>query len=159
MRRLALTIGFLGLGLALFAKDKPKISNQVVDTQTTERQFTQYIPGRQGSSTTNCNGNATVYSTGRGTAIADGTTNCATTTTPGRAPGTVQRSIEQTHVRAVMPDGRHITLWCQPGFRRSSKLEPGSYTAELAGNSVWMQVYELDGKTTHRTKYRFEGGW
>jgi hypothetical protein len=99
-----------------------------------------------------------VYGIG-GTATANGTTNCQTTTTPGRPPSTVQRSIEQTHVRAVLPDGRHVTLWCQPGFRRCSKLEPGTYMGELDGNSVWMQVYELDGRKTHRIKYRFEGSW
>ena len=154
-----LTIGFFALGLTLPAKDKPKVKIQVVATQTSERQFTQYIPGTPSASTTDCNSNATVYGTGGGTATANGTTNCTTTTTPGRAPGTVRRSIEQTHVRGIMPDGRHITLWCQQGFRRCSKLTPGTYSAELDGNTVWMQVYDLDGTTTHRVKYRFEGGW
>jgi hypothetical protein len=157
--RAALTIAFFALGLTLLAKDKPKLNIQVVDTQTSEREFTQYIPGTPATSTTNCDSNATVYGTGGGTAIGNGTTNCTTTTTPGRPASTVQNSIEQTHVRAIMPDGRHITLWCQQGFRPCSKLTPGSYSGELAGNSVWMQVYDLDGTTKHKIKYRFEGGW
>jgi hypothetical protein len=157
--RATLTIGFFALGLALLAKDKPKLNIRVVDTHTSEREYTQYTPGTSARSSTNCDSSATVYGTGGGTATANGTTNCTTTTTPGRAPTAVQRSIEQTHVRAIMPDGRHITLWCQQGFRRCSKLEPGSYSAELAGNSVWMKVYDLDGTTTHKVKYRFEGGW
>ena len=144
---------------ALKAKEKPTIEIQVVDTLTSQREYTQYIPGTAGSSATNCNGNATVYGTGGGNATINGTQNCTTTTNPGRAPSTVQRSIEQTHVQALMPDGRHITLWCQQGFRRCAKLTPGSYSAELEGNSVWMKVYDLDGTTTHKIKYRFEGGW
>jgi hypothetical protein len=154
-----LTIAFFALGLTLLAKDKPKLNIQVVDTQTSEREFTQYIPGTPATSTTNCDSNATVYGTGGGTAIGNGTKISTTKTTPGRPASTVQNSIEQTHVRAIMPDGRHITLWCQQGFRRCSKLTPGSYSGELAGNSVWMQVYDLDGTTKHKIKYRFEGGW
>jgi hypothetical protein len=157
--RANLTIGFFVLGLALLAKDKPTLNIQVVDTQTSQREYTRYIPGTQARSTTSCDTNSTVYGTGSGTATANGTANCTTTTNPGRAPSTVLRSIEQTHVQATMPDGRHVTLWCQQGFRRCSKLTPGSYIAELAGNSVWIQVYDLDGTTKHKIKYRFEGGW
>ncbi len=58
-----------------------------------------------------------------------------------------------------MPHGRHVTLWCQAGFRRGSNLPPGSYTGEIAGNTIWMLVYDLNGMTAHRVKYRFEGGW
>jgi len=144
---------------ALTPKDKPTIEIQVVDTLTSQREYTQYIPGTAGNSTTNCNGNATVYGTGGGNATINGTENCRTRTNPGTAPSTVQRSIEQAHVQALMPDGRHITLWCQQGFRRCAKLTPGSYSAELEGNSVWMKVFDLDGTTTHKIKYHFEGGW
>lgn len=113
--RLSLVFPIVWLGTTLLAKDKLAVSIQVMDTQTSEREYTQYIPGTAAKSTTNCDSNATVYGTGAGSATANGTTNCTTTTTPGRAPSTVQRSIEQTHVRAVMPDGRHVTLWCQAG--------------------------------------------
>jgi hypothetical protein len=157
--RVTLTMASFGFCLVLWAKDKPRVTIQVVDTQTSEREFTQYIPGTPSRATTNCDTNATVIGTGGGTATATGSANCTTTTTPGRAPSTVQNSIEQIHVLAIMPDGRHITLWCQPGLRRCSKLTPGSYSAELGGNSVWMQVYELDGRTKHKVKYRYEGGW
>ena len=157
--RVTLIIGFFVWSLALLAKDRPTLQIQVVDTQTSQREFTQYIPGTPAESTTNCDSSATVYGTGSGTARVNGTTNCTTTTTPGRAPRTVLNSIEQTHVRGIMPGGGHITLWCQQGFRRCSKLTPGSYTSELAGNSIWIQVYDLDSKTKHKIKYRFEGGW
>ena len=157
--RISLTFGVLFLSsFSLMAKDKKTLKVQVVDTQTNQREFTQYIPGTAGKATTNCNGNATIYG-GGGTATANGTSNCTTTSTPGQAPGVVRRSIEQVHVRAVTPNGRHITLWCQPGIRRCSKLEPGFYSAEISGNSVWMLVYDLDGTTTHKVKFRFEGGW
>lgn len=146
-------------GVVLLAKDKPTVTIQVVDTQSSQRQFTYQVPGTPAKSTTNCDSNATVYGTTTGNATVNGTANCTTTTTPGAAPRTAQRSIEQKHVQAIMPDGRHVTLWCQQGFRRCSKLSPGSYSAELDGNSVWMQVYDLDGATKHKVKYQFEGGW
>ena len=140
------------------ARDDPRAIIQVVDSRATERYFNQYIPGTAGHSSTNCNGNATVYG-GGGIATANGTTNCQTTTTPGRAPTTIQRSIEQMHVLAVMPDGRRITLWCQAGFRRCNNLLPGSYETEIKGNTVWVYTHDLDGITEHRVKYRFVGGW
>lgn len=155
--RATLAMGLIGLG-TLFAKDKPAVNIQVVDTQTSERSFTQYIPGTAATSMTNCNSNASAYGTGS-LATAYGTTNCMTTTNPGTAPRTVQRSIQQAYVRAVLPDGRHIRLWCQAGFRRCSNLSPGSYAAELSGNTVWVQAYDLDGIKHHKVKYRFSGGW
>lgn len=148
----------LSLGLVLTAKDKPKVTIKVVDSQASERAYTQYIPGTPGNSTTGCNSNATVYGSG-GTATANGTTNCTTTTNPGSSARTVQRAIQQEHVRAIMPDGKHITLWCQAGFRRCSALSPGSYLAELSGNTVWIEGVDLDGVTKHKVKYRFVGGW
>jgi hypothetical protein len=140
------------------AKDKSITNIQVLDTQTSEREYNQYIPGTSGTSSTNCSSNANVYGTG-GIATANGTTNCTTTSTPGSAPTFVRHSIEQEHVRAVLPDGRHITLWCQAGFRRCAKLEPGDYSAEISGNTVRMVVFELDGVKTHKIKFRFAGGW
>jgi hypothetical protein len=143
-------------------KDKQTLKLQVVDTQTSQREFSQYIPGTAARGSTNCNGNsttnATLYGAG-GTATTYGTANCTTTSTAGQAPSVVRHSVEQVHVQAVTPDGRHITLGCQPGFRRCTKLSPSFYSAKLAGNSVWMHVYDLDGITTHTVKYRFEGSW
>jgi hypothetical protein len=70
--RVALTIGFFVLALALLAKDKPTLNIQVVDTQTSQREYTQYIPGTPARSTTNCDSNATVYGAGGGTATPTG---------------------------------------------------------------------------------------
>ena len=147
------------VSIVAFAKDKQLMPLQVVDTETSQREFTQFIPGTQSTSSTSCSSNASVYGTGMGSATAMGSTNCTTSTVPGQRPTTVLRSIEQVHVQAIMPDGRHLTLWCQAGFRHCSRLTPGRYRAELAGNSVFMEVYDLDGTTKHRIKYRFEGEW
>jgi hypothetical protein len=57
-----------------------------------------------------------------------------------------------------MPDGMHITLWCQAGFRRCSTLEAGPYTAVIKGNSLWVETFRLDGKM-QKVKYHFVGGW
>ncbi len=139
------------------AKDKPRIQIQVVGTQTGERQAAFTIPGTATQSTTNCNGTATATGIG-GLATANGTTNCTTTTNPGVPPRTVVRSIPQAYVHAIMPDGRRITVWCQAGLRRCTTLSPGSYTAEIDGNSLWIYAYEL-GDKQHKLKYRYVGGW
>jgi hypothetical protein len=57
-----------------------------------------------------------------------------------------------------MPDGAHVTLWCQTGFRRCVSLPAGSYSGEVKGNTVWMYVADLDG-TEHKVKYKAAGTW
>jgi hypothetical protein len=141
-----------------FAKEKPKITIQVVDAQSSTRQYTYYVPGTNGHSETNCDSDATAIDLGGGMATANGTTNCTTTTTPGRSASTGVRYIPQMHVHAITPDGTHITLWCQSGFRRCDNPRPGNYTAEIDGNSVWLYGHDLSGKV-HKTKYHYVGGW
>jgi len=68
------------------------------------------------------------------------------------------RSVPQVHVRAIMSDGKHITLWCQPGFRVCPTLNAGHYDAYVNGNSVWIYGRDLGGKE-HKAKYRYEGDW
>lgn len=145
------------LAVSLMGKDRPKIKVQVLGSDASEHQYTQYIPGSAGHSTTNCDGNATATSVGN-TTTANGSTNCYTTTTPGQAPTTVVRSIPQVHVRAIMPDGGHVTLCCQAGFRHCANLSADSYDAEVEGNSVWIYAYDLSHKA-YKVKYRYVGGW
>jgi hypothetical protein len=133
------------------------IEIQVVDAQTSKRYYTYSMPGTAAESTTNCDTSATATDLG-GTVTANGTTNCTTTTTPGRPPQTVVGSIPQVHVRAIMPDGRHVTMWCQQKFRRCSALNAGTYAAEVRGNAVWIHGHDLDG-TERRVKYLYVGGW
>jgi hypothetical protein len=140
------------------AKDKPRITIQVVTTHTSERQYSYTIPGTGAQSSTNCNSNATAIDTGAGTATANGTTNCETTTTPGSPPQTVVNSIPQVHVYAVMPNNAHVTLWCQRGFRQCRTLEAGSYFAEVSGDTLWVYGHDLEGKE-HKIKYHAVGGW
>lgn len=158
MKRATSALFLLLLSTIALAKDKPRITIQVVDTQTSTRERTYYVPGTNAQSRTNCDSNATAIDLGGGMASANGTTNCTTTTTPGRPASTGVRYIPQAHVHAVMPDGTHVTLWCQQGFRRCETLNTGSYVAEIDGNSVWMYGHDLSGKE-HKVKYRYVGGW
>lgn len=158
MKRATLIACFLVFALCALAKDKPRITIQVIGTDTSTRQFTYYVPGTNGHSETNCDGNATAIDAGGGVTTANGTTNCTTTTTPGTPATTGVRSIPQAHVHAIMPDGAHITLWCQSGFRHCDTLSAGYYSAEVGGNTVWMFGRDLSGKE-HKIKYHYVGGW
>jgi hypothetical protein len=146
------------VAIAALAKDKPRITIQVVGTDTSTRQFTYYVPGTNAHSNTNCDSNATAIDIGGGMTTANGTTNCTTTTTPGSPASTGVRNIPQAHVHAIMPDGTHITLWCQSGFRRCNTLSAGYYSAQIDGNSVWMFGHDLGGQE-HKIKYHYVGGW
>lgn len=139
------------------AKEHQQVAVEVVDSETSMRQFTYFIPGTPSRSTTNCNQNATIYDSGGSTATASGTENCTTTTTPGRPPSTELGQIAQDHVRAVI-EGQHVMLWCQAGFRHCAHLRPGTYFGEIKGSAVWLDVYDL-GHKKHRIKYRDAGGW
>lgn len=158
MKHLAPSLCILLLAASAFAKDKPVVTVEVVDTASSQREWSYTTPGAPAHSNTYCNGNATATDLGGGMATATGTANCSTTTTPGTAPATHTRYIPQQHVHAVMPDGSHVTLWCQAGFRHCAYLQPGSYTAELSGNVVWMHAHDLEGKD-HKIKYHAVGGW
>ena len=146
---------------AAFAKDKPKITIEVVNSETSQRQYTYTTPGRNGASQTNCNTNGTTHGTvtdyGVGptqiNANTNANTNCTTTTTPSTPPQTNVRSITQEHVSAILPDGRQVTLWCQEGFRHCDNLLPGKYEAEIDGNALFVFVHDLSGKE-HKIKYK-----
>jgi hypothetical protein len=125
MKRATLIVYFLALAISAIAKDKPRIMIQVVGTDASTRQVTYYVPGTNGHSETNCDGNATAIDVGGGVTTANGTTKCTTTTTPGTPATTGVRNIPQAHVHAILPDGRHITLWCQAGWRKCDTLSAG----------------------------------
>lgn len=156
LRGLSLLV-LIAITSSAYASDHRQLTIQVVDTRTSERQYSYYVPGTAAKSTTDCDSNAIANSSGSVTNI-NGTTNCTTTTTPGTAPQRIDGSIAQAQVHAILPDGMHASLWCQAGFRRCSILQPGPYTAEIKGNSVWVYTFQLDGKP-HKVKYHFVGGW
>ncbi len=147
--------------IAAYAKDKPRITIEVINSEASQRQYTRTIPGRNGTSETNCttngrtNGTVTDYGVGptQINANTNANTNCTTTTTPSTPPQTYVRSIRQEHVSAIFPDGRQVTLWCQEGFRRCDDLLPGRYTAEIDGSALFVFVHDLSGKE-RRIKYR-----
>jgi len=146
---------------ATFAKDKPRITIEVVNSETSQREYTRTIPGRKGTSETSCdtNGttNGTINDSGVGPIQTNSTgkanTNCTTTTTAATPPQTRTELITQEHVYAILPDHRQVILWCQEGFRRCDNLQPGKYEAEIDGNALFVYVPELSGKE-RRVKYR-----
>jgi hypothetical protein len=161
---------FISLATLAFGKDKPTITIQIVDSQSSTRQFSYTVPGSAGTSNTTCNTNGTANTSGNATSYGNNTsyngstdlnanTNCTTTTTPGTPPQTYVRNIAQEHVRGIMPDGTHITLWCQAGFRKCVSLSPGNYTAEIDGGSA-LKIYSYDlAQKVHKIKYRAVGSW
>ena len=160
MRRISTTLVVLCLASAAFAKDKPRVTVQVVETETSERQSSYVVPGTDAKSTTTCNKSAseTVYAKDNGRTVkeavdTDSTSTCTTTARPATPPTTQVRSIRQENVEAIMADGTHVTLWCQAGFRQCISLKAGYYSAEVDGNTVWMYIRDLSGKE-HKVKYK-----
>ncbi len=162
MRLMRFALVFVvSIPIAAFAKDKPRITIEVVNSETSQREYIRTIPGRKGTSDTNCattgttNGTINDYGVGPIQTQSSGSanTNCTTTTTAATPPQTVTRYITQEHVSAILPDGRHVILWCQQGYRRCDDLQPGRYEAEIDGNSLFVFVHELSGKE-RKIKYR-----
>jgi hypothetical protein len=160
MRRLSTTLVVLCMASAAFAKDKPRVTVQVVDSETSERQSTYVVPGSDAKSTTTCDksANETVYGKDNGRTVraavdTNSTSTCTTTARPATPSTTQVRSIRQENVEAVMADGTHVTLWCQQGFRQCVSLKAGFYSAEVDGNTVWMYIKDLSGKE-HKIKYK-----
>lgn len=167
---------FALLAATLPAKDKPRIQIEIVDSERSDRPVSYTVAGTNGQSNTYCTGSATATSAGSST-TANGTTNCNTTSTPGIPPRTIQTSLARVNVKAILPDGRHITLACQQGGNGGfnlagaltgnpaahfgsgcSNLAPGTYDAVLDGNSAYIYGHDLSGKE-HKTKFLYTGGW
>jgi len=130
-------------GTAWGKKEKLVITIEVVSTDAPIRDVQIYHRATSGSATTNCNTNGNVNSTattyGDTTNInANGTsdTECRTTVNPGQAAYTSHTYIQQEYVHAILPDGQHVTLWCQAGFRKCANLATGSYQAEADGDKA-----------------------
>ena len=142
------------LATVALAKDTPRVTIQVVDSKASVREWDQYIPGTSGTSNTKCDSNTS----GGNTAGVTGSANCTTNSNPGSPARTVTHRFQQQHVRAIMPNGEHVTLWCEAGFRKCVSLSPGEYQAEVKGNTAWIVARELDGKE-RKIKYQSVGGW
>jgi hypothetical protein len=160
MTRLCATLMIVLCATTAFAKAKPHVTIQVVDTETSARESTYTVAGTPAVSKTTCNTseNQTVYGkdngrTVKGTVNTNGTSSCTTVSQPATPPTTRSRSIRQENVQAVMEDGRNVTLWCQQGWRDCVSLLPGSYSAEIDGNTVWVYIKDLSGKE-RKIKYK-----
>jgi hypothetical protein len=151
-------IFILSVSVIASAKDAPRITIQVTDSQSSVREFTRTTRGTAGTSTTSCDTNGTATGFGDVTHV-NANTNCQTTTTPGSPPRQYVQQIAQEHVLAIMPNGNHVKLWCQAGFRRCSSLQAGSYEAEVKGNSLWIFAHELISGKERKVKYQAVGSW
>lgn len=141
------------LSVLAFGKDRPTVTIQVISSQASVREFTGALPATAGKSTTNCDTSGNV--TGDHVSA---NTNCVTKSTPGTPAQPIVTHLEQEHIRVIMPNGDHITLWCQEGWRRCTSLQPGTYEAEVKGDSAFVYTRDLSGKP-RKTKYRAVGGW
>jgi hypothetical protein len=168
MKKLSLIL-FISLAVLAFGKDKPTVTIQIVDSQASTREVSYTTPGKAGTSNTTCNTNGTADTYGNATSYGNSTvyngstnvnanTNCTTTSTPATPPQMHTRYITQQNVHAIMPDGTHVALWCQAGWRRCANLRSGSYTAEIDGGSVRIYAVDLSQKV-HKIKYKDVGGW
>ena len=152
--------------LPLYSVDKPTIMIQVVDTNTWQKDHAIHHAGT--ASQTNCdttgNTNGTIYDTGSNVSTVNATTNATTncTTKPGTPAYTTHSQIRQESIHAILPDGTHVVLWCQAGFRKCAPLAPGTYEAEPDGkSSVKLYVYSLvdKSKMIGKLKYRIADTW
>lgn len=160
MKKALRFIAILGLSAPLLAKDKPTLTIQVVDSNTWQRDVA--IHHSRTASQTNCNTSGNTNGTVTDSSVyatTNSTTNC--TTTPGAPAYTSHMYIAQETTHAIMPDGTHVLLWCQRGFRKCISLAPGAYQAEADGdNALRVYVYSLvTHKQMGKIKYRVAGTW
>lgn len=152
LKRISSALVVLFFASGALPKENPRITIQVVGTQTSEQRYTNTTPGSLITSQTACSPNRNGSVTGPMVDPAS-TQLCTTTSQTGAPPVTLVNSMKEEHVRAIMPDGTHVTLWCQAGLRRCDSLRPGNYSAEVKGNTVWMYPHDQAGKE-HKIKYK-----
>jgi hypothetical protein len=150
--------------IAACAKDKPTFRIQVVGTDAWQRDVSIYHPATNSTSSTNCDTNGTVDDNTYGNTTngsLNAQTNCTTTTKPGSPAYVSHGNIQQESVHAIFPNGRHVTLWCQAGFRKCDNLAAGTYEAEPDGDeAVRIYVYSpVSHKLMGKVKYRVAGFW
>jgi hypothetical protein len=156
MRHL-LSLLLLFLALPCLASSGITMTIQVVGNETTERHWTQYVPGQASRSQTNCTGSTTAINSGVLT-TANGDSTCSTTSAAGYSAHAIDHAVEQTRVQAILPNGSHVQLWCQAGIRHCAQLSPGTYSAQVKGDKAWVYIYRIDG-TLRKIKYRSAGVW
>jgi hypothetical protein len=160
MRRLPALLAVLVVASTAFAKEKPRVTIQVVDAETSAREIPYTVAGTPAVSKTTCNenGNQTIYAKDNGRTVkgevdTSKTSSCTTVSQPATPPTTQVRSIRQENAQAIMADGTRVTLWCQQGLRKCVSLQPGNYSAEVDGNTVWVYIRDLSGKES-KFKYK-----
>jgi hypothetical protein len=158
----------IATGTAWGKKEKPVITIEVVGTDAWVKDIEIHHRATSGTATTDCsatgnvNGTATTYGNTtniNGTSTAD--TECHTTSRPGQPAYTSHTYIQQEYVHAIMPDGQHVTMWCQAGFRKCANLAAGSYQAEADGDKA-LRLYVrslVTNKLMGKMKYRIVGTW
>lgn len=164
--------------VALFAKDKPRITINVVRVDVMKSQEAVDVPPTKRKTSSTCAATLSdPYPGALGTSTAN--SNCETTTTPGSPASTQLVTVRRSFVRIIFPDGskdgKHVTLVCKPGFftptirgaaggrggpiaERCRIPDPGAYEAEVSGNNVTVVSHNLEGKEQKDT-FTAAGGW
>ncbi len=163
MRKIACAVLMMVCSIAVFAKEKETIQIEVVGSQAWQRDVPIHHAATNGTANTDCNSNGNVNAATYGDntyGSINSTTNCTTTTTPGRPAYTDHYAIQQESVHAIV-NGQRVTLWCQVGFRKCADLAAGTYTAEVDGDkALKIYVYSLTSrKLMGKMKYRVAGSW
>jgi hypothetical protein len=148
------TLALLLVTVPCLASDPVSMKIQVVDTSVTETQSNTGVSGYAGHSSTRCD-NPVGYGN---SSSSRPSTNCSNTGISAGAGHSADKSILQINVHAVLPDGTHVTLWCQTSLRHCSALSPGEYVADVKGNDAWIHLPKMDG-SADKIKYRSIGGW
>jgi hypothetical protein len=153
-----------------FAAKRKAFQIEIVKAEQTLRTSTYTVPGTPSRSDTKCGGTAETTGT-TSTVNAD----CQTTTTPGQAPASGAMYHYAEDIRVVMPDGSHLTVWCQQGLRACLHLKAGKYWAERDGDKIWIycsysdqELFDETGMSpgqrkanneTVKIKYHVVGTW
>ena len=152
------------------AGQKPQFVLEVAKAIQSEHASSYYVPGSPSQSRTSCNGTSNASGN---TSTLDA--NCTTTTSPGSPARSGTRYVYSEDIRVIMPDGSHLTLWCQEGYRTCLHLAAGKYSAERDKDTIWIYCTFANqdnwsetgmspgqrkaSHTLEKIKYRVVGTW
>lgn len=126
----------------LLAKDRPRVTIEVVDSTVGETTVSKYVYPTKGKSRTSCIGGQ-----------------CETETAPGHAGYVDKSRAPQVDVHVILPDGSKAILRCVGNEKNCVSLGRGSYPAEVTnGNTALIFVKDLAGKE-RKIKYKHAGSW
>jgi hypothetical protein len=122
------------------AKDRPAVAVEIVGSKSWDVPVKFHTQGSSGTTNTDCNVNGNYV-------------NCTSSTTGEVAPQSYTILKHNVSLRAVMPDGSEVYLWCRVGWRFCAELPKGSYKAEIDKKTVWIYATFY----TDKPKYDSQG--